>query len=116
MAVLTMPFDAVSKNYQIRVVLDEVPFRFNVRYNVREGYWYLDLLNDQSEPLRMGLKIANDVPLFARMPSATERPFGDIITVDTTAANNDATRDDLGDRVLATYADADEILSALGAT
>lgn len=41
------PLASDTPNYSIQVELEGVPYSLRVSWNAREGYWYLDLLDEQ---------------------------------------------------------------------
>ena len=80
MAITIMPVNRGSPNFAIRVILDEVPFRIDFRVNIRDGFWYFDIKDDQGTQLRSGVKVTSDFPLLVRMVSRP-RPSGSMLVI-----------------------------------
>lgn len=93
-----IPFQAEQPYYSFATVIDSEVFVFDVRWNVREGYWYFDIRTTDDELLAGGLKLVLGVAILDKT-STPGLPDGVIICEDTSGAGVDATLDDLGVRV-----------------
>lgn len=88
--------------YDFQVTLENIVFTFEFIWNDREGSWYMNLYDTNSNPLVSGLKVVLNVPLLARFVS-TSLPNGDLIATDTTGQDLMPGLQDLGDRVVLGY-------------
>jgi hypothetical protein len=97
-----------TRSYVIQVELDGTTFQFVFNWNDREGRWYFDLNDIQGLPLVSGRAVVLGLPLLGRFKQAT-LPEGDLICIDTSGSNIDASLTDLGDRVLMIYVAAADL-------
>jgi hypothetical protein len=104
-----------TQSYQIQVELDGTTFEFVFNWNDREGRWYFDLNDITSNPLVSGRAVVLNLPLLARFRQSTMPP-GDLIAIDTSNSNIDASLTDLGDRVLLVYLTAADVLAVQAGT
>ena len=105
----TLPLFASTPNYRIRCPLDGVLYIFDVRWNVRDSAWYMDVLQQDETPIRNGMKIV----LGGNMGRASTDPFFQkymLTAVDLTNSGRDATLDDIGVRVVVTVQSVTDIL------
>ena len=87
----------------------------DLRWNERAGAWFMDLLDENEDPIRMGIKVVLGTWL-GRRSIDPRFPAGAILAVDTSGAGLDAGLDDLGTRVLLRFYSAEEIWEAFGVT
>lgn len=91
--------------YSMRVDLSGVEFVLSFRFNERDSFWYMDVADQLSAPIRSGMKVVLGMPLM-RTCKDLRRPIGDFIAVDQTNAGEEATTQEaFGDRVLLVYTD-----------
>ncbi len=96
-----LPLVPSISRYRFGTELGTDSFVVDVRWNGREGAWYIDLFDEFLVPVRMGTKLALGAPL----------PFGPgvLIPVDLSDAGRDAGYDDLGIRVRVYFFSYEEI-------
>lgn len=103
----TIDVDPNTPNQIFGVELDGTSFRMALRFNNRDGYWYLSLYTSQDEPIVQGRKVVLDFPLWARYVDP-RLPPGQVLAVDTSGVGEEAGEFDLGARVQLVYVeDAD---------
>lgn len=85
-----------------------------LRWNSRAGAWYLDVLDDDESPIRVGIRVVLGTALGRRCVDARFPP-GVLYAVDTSGARREATLDDLGTRVKLYFYGGPEILMVSGA-
>jgi hypothetical protein len=107
-----IPCRADLRWYDMQVVLDDVTYTLEFRWNTRDGAWFFDLLTEDDEPLLLSVKVVVNFPLCARLNDA-RRPSGYFIANDTMNLNHDPGEADLGDRVRLLYFTSAEI-AAMG--
>lgn len=88
----TVPF------YRFGTALDGIQFIFDVRWNGRDGAWYMDISTEDDILIAAGIKIVLGVLLGYRSVDPAF-PRGGIIASDLSNTGRDATLDDLGTRV-----------------
>lgn len=90
-----------------RISLDGADFRLSWRWNDRMASWYLDLFEGDGTPLRLGVRVVLDWPLWGRFRHP-RRPAGELLAV---SLDGDAEpgAGDLGGRVRLIYYTADEV-------
>jgi hypothetical protein len=98
----TIPLRSDLQHYDMQVTLDGVIYTLELRWNRREGFWYMSLLLEDGTPLVLSLKLVLDHPLGCRCRDA-RRPPGALIAVDTSTQHLDPGLSDLGSRVLLVY-------------
>jgi hypothetical protein len=104
MAVVTLPTRTDGyPAYDFEVELDGRAYVCVLRWNEREGSWYLSLLDADRVDIVAGVRVVVDWDLLRRVVDA-RRPPGVLIAVDTTSAGEPGLTD-LGGRVLLTYED-----------
>lgn len=80
-------------------VLDGIQYVLNFRWNGRAGAWYMDVLDEDEDPIRQGIAVVLGAALGRRCVDPRYPP-GVIYAVDTSGTGRDAGIDDLGSRVL----------------
>ncbi len=99
MAVQQLPLVPTTPNYRVATQLGDDVFILDVRWNVRDAAWYLDIRDDDETIIRSSLKIVLGTFLGGRV-RAPAFPKGVLQAVDLTGAGEEATLDDLGTRVV----------------
>lgn len=94
--------------YKENVTLDGLQFELTFRYNLREGYWYLDVSDIEGTVIRYGLKLITNHPLL-RTVKVDDRPPGQLVVVDPTEVGLEAGRYTLGTDLILVYVDEDDI-------
>ncbi len=108
MAVVTLPLVPSIAFYRIGTTLDQTQYLIDVHWNGREQAWYMDLLDQDANMIRAGIKIVLGALLGVRC-AAPEFPNGAFIATDTTNSGVDATFTDLGTRVIVRYFPAEDL-------
>jgi hypothetical protein len=110
MATTIIPIEDAENlgQFLFTVDLDGTNFQFDMRYNQREDFWYLNISDIDGNLLRSGIKVVSNWPLI-RLLRSTPRPNGEIITIDTRYAPLDPGLADLGVDVLFGYEELDTI-------
>jgi hypothetical protein len=103
-----IPTSTTLPHYEIRVDLDGVPYTLEFRWNARDGAWYMHVKNEDDTHLVSGVKVVIGIPLGVRSANA-EMPFGVLIALDTSGADEQPGIDELGERVLLYYYSATEL-------
>jgi hypothetical protein len=86
--------------YRVQTTLGQTTYVFDLRWNGREGCWYLDLLAADGTPLALGRKIVIGwIPMRGTNPITRPRNFGALIAQDLSGKQREATLNDLGTRV-----------------
>jgi len=88
--------------------LDESDYRFDFRYNKREGFWYFDMTDVLGNQLRSGIKCVINFPVIRTMAQQT-RPPGEIMILNTQTSPLDPGLDDLGTISFFSYTEEDQI-------
>lgn len=106
--ILVIPVKSDAAYYDIQVVLDDVTYTLEFRWNHRLEAWFLNILDAQGVGVvRAGLRLVVNSPL---NPYGAERtPPGVLVLVDTTGSNDEAGLNDLGDRHQLLYFDEAEL-------
>lgn len=109
MATFALPFlKDKTADYVFQTELESVTYTFRVRWNDREGFYYLDILDAGANPMIQGLKICLG-KIFSNRFVATAGIFpGTLFAEDTSGANLDPGLGDLGTRVRVIYFDSAE--------
>jgi len=97
-----IPLTPTPASYTQETQLDGRTYQFTVRWNAREGYWYLTLA-DQDDVVIAGSRKLVAGALLLRHISGTDKPPGELYM------SADATETGLGTSELLLYADADEL-------
>ena len=108
MTVSILPTSVTLANYSFTVDLDGVEFQLAFKFNERDDAWFLTLSDVNGNILRAGLKVVNGWTLLRLWVDATA-PAGDMIAVNQGEVSEPATLKQLGEEVLLTYLDAEEL-------
>lgn len=96
-------------DYQFQVVLDDVTFTLRFRWSSRESFWYVDVMQEDLTPIRMGVKVTVNTPLDIWDLTDPARPAGILMAVNTSQRHDEAGYQDLGGRVVLYYISALEL-------
>ena len=91
-----------TANYEQQVDLDGTTYKLVFEFNVRDGFWYLDILTPTDTPIRHGIKIVSDFPLL-RLITGADRPPGEAVAADPSNSGVEAGLNDLGGAVQLVY-------------
>lgn len=108
MATLTVPTRTDLGAYTFQVELDGAVYRFSFQFNDREGFWYLSIADESGIPIRSGIKVVVNWPLFARAVEEAAPP-GSLFAIDTTDQDLEPGLADLGEAVLLTYIEEESL-------
>ncbi len=112
MATLTIPTPpADSYGWIARVNLEGIFYRLQYRFNGRDETWYLDIGDDGGNGTVRNLRlvIGEEILEPHKAIGVESCPQGNLRVVDTSRADKEAERDELGGRVLLLY---DEVNAA----
>lgn len=90
-----IPIEAGVTDQEFSVPLDGVEHVLRLTWQDRDESWYIDLLTVALVPIFMGARVATGVPLLAQL-SATTRPVGELICIDTLGQDKDPDLEDFG--------------------
>jgi hypothetical protein len=104
MATQVIPTSNASNfgNFYFVVELDGLEYQIFLKYNDREGVWYMDLSDTKGNAIRSGVKLSVNFPVL-RLAMIPERPPGEIIALDTTTPPADPDLTGLDQRVALIY-------------
>lgn len=108
MTIHRIPLEAGNPQYVQQVQFDGVTYGIRMHWNEREGAWYLDLLDAADDVIIAGRKLVADWPLLHRCVDA-RKPPGQIYCIDKSGRGEDPGFDDIDDRVVLLYYDAQEL-------
>lgn len=106
-----LPLIPTEPFYTFGVDLENSTYFIEMRWNGRDGAWYMSVMKEDETPIRMGIKVVLGTFLGRRSVNP-KFPPGILVAVDLTGEGRDATLDDLGTRVVVYYYTAEEILTA----
>lgn len=107
MALIILPTQAKPNTTQ-RVTLDGRTYTLGLRFNSREGMWYISL-SDAQGLLLAPTKLVAGPPLL-RYLRGPRKPPGELIAMDRSGHLGNAGLADLGTRVVLAYVNKDEAL------
>jgi hypothetical protein len=116
MPIIELPLRADLTHYDFELSLDGVAYVFELRWNIRDDAWYLDLRLADGTDVVNGAKIVLEWPIGSRCKHAS-RPPGMLVAFDSSGRREEARIDDLGTRVRVLYFDeeaTDELRESLG--
>jgi len=108
MAIYRIPLPQGVPQFTQQTLIDGVTFNIRIHWNEREEAWYFDLLDDENAPIVTGRKMVADWPLLHRSVDA-RLPAGQFFTIDLTGNGIDPGLNDLDDRVVLQYFDAESM-------
>lgn len=86
--------------------LDGAVYTLTIRWNTRDGAFFMDLYDANGDLLKPAIKLVCDWPLTGLRDTDPRMPPGVLRVLDTTGAQIDPTLDDLGTRCLLLYEEA----------
>ena len=116
MQILAWPDTADNRlpSFKMTVNLEGAFFVLWARWNVSYGFWTIDILSTDLEPLVTGQKIVIGVDLLTRN-TEPRLPRGALLAVDLSGKITRIDREDMGRDVFLCYFTADEIAGAVAA-
>lgn len=109
MTVTKLPTSITESFYVFEIDLDGKLFKLQFKFNNRDESWYFSILDTNDNHLRSGIKIVSDWSLLRLWQQIDLKPAGEIIAVAETGINRPALIDELGEKVILTYLDEEEI-------
>lgn len=100
--------DSVDPHYVTTVQLEGTRYKFQMDWNEREGAWYMTLYQENGTRIVSGLRVVPDWPMLRKVADSAAPP-GDVSFVDTSGEGRGPGRNDIGERVVATYFTAEEL-------
>ena len=109
MATLRIPTTPDVAYSQQKTRLDGRDYILRFAYNERTERWYLSILDDQEEPLVMGIKLVANWPLLRSYQWDERVPPGELMVMSLTTDETPPTFEDLGEgrRCELTYFEAE---------
>lgn len=107
-----LPIIPGDPNQRFRTSLGGAEYLIAIHWNARAGVWFMDLRDDQGDPIWLSMAVVLGVPIGSRCIDS--RWPGMLRAVDLSGDGRDAGLDDLGVRVVVefyTEADVVEILA-----
>lgn len=109
MATLTLPtLTGGTPHYSFRVSLDGGEYTLELHWNGRLEAWFLDITDVDGTVLESGIRVVVGWPLLARAVNE-DMPPGQLVAVDTSGQDAEATLNDLGGRVQLVYTEAADL-------
>ena len=108
MGIQIIPTSSSESNYSQITALDGRDFKLELRWNQREGRWYLSVRTAADGLIQGPTKIVADWPLIYPEQDLPLPP-GCLMAVDTTGQGRDPGLAELGDRVVLVYLDQEEL-------
>lgn len=103
-----LPLEPSVAHYRFTITIEDIVYICDVRWNDREGVWYMDLYSEDEDPIRHGMALVlGAVP--GRTCQDPRFPPGAFIVSDLENSGTDAAFDDMGERVVVYYYTAQEI-------
>jgi len=91
--------------YDMEVTLNGTAFFLEFYFNRRKDRWYMNIRDQDKEPLLMGTPLLTNVDLLTIFVSNEALPLGLFLIIDTEGTQLNAGEFDLGDRVKLGYND-----------
>lgn len=103
-----LPLTPGDTDYTFGTTLNEEVFLLRFRWSFREECWYLDLSDENDEPLASGVKVVLGTRL-GELYASADMPRGYLVLVDNSGSEEDPTLDDIGVRLQLYFYTPDEI-------
>lgn len=103
-----LPLIPTTPNYRVGTTLNGTNVVLDIRWNARDGAWYMDILTEDEVAIAYGVKIVLGTLLGGRVVSALF-PRGYMMASDLTGAGSDAGLDELGERIQVLFFEPDEV-------
>lgn len=103
-----IPLIPTTPNYRVGTTLNGTNVVLDVRWNGRDEAWYMDILTEEGDPIRLGVKLVLGAVIAGRVTSALF-PRGYIMAADLTGKGQDAGLDEMGDRVQVLFFSPEEV-------
>jgi hypothetical protein len=103
---LVLPATSDAPWYDFEATLEGSTYRFELRWNGRSGAWFLSLQDAAGDVIAAGRRVVLGAQLLGRSADA-RLPPGTLLAVDTSGTDEEAGRDELGERVQLVYVEAE---------
>lgn len=110
MAIVVIPIRSDLPAYDFQIELEGVLYGLSFSYNTRAGWWVMDILDVNEEPVLMGVRMITGWLMTERFVMEGKPP-GDFFILDTSGKNEDPGQNDFGTTKLLMYADSTEALN-----
>lgn len=108
MATLEIPIQVGDASFKIRTILEDIQLVMKFDWNGRDTKWNVSIYDTSENPLVLGLPLNINTELLARF-EIVGLPPGLMMLFDSSGKNEEAGRDDLGDRCKLIYLTSDEL-------
>jgi len=104
---LTIP-TTNQQNFSQVTTLSRRNYVFTFHWNAREAAWYMDLADEDENPISLARRITIGFPLITRCTDP-RKPPGTLMAIDATGGDLDPAFDDLGSRVQIVYIEPEDL-------
>jgi hypothetical protein len=116
MAIEVLPLFNGRAAYEYNIVIDSVSYRLVFTWANRHGSWYLDILENDSTPIRTGIRVILDYPLTLRDAANALMFDGMLILQRVDDQTREPTLQDMGNTVELVLVTDEDIPTGLGQT
>jgi hypothetical protein len=102
MAVLEIPVRSDLNAFKEFITIEGVVYIFQFYFNQRTSLWFADILDDNENPILVGIPVQTNIPLNLIFKHL-DIPKGLLFAFDIQGKGKDADASDFGDRVLLLY-------------
>lgn len=106
MAILQIPVANNLDAYSFSVILEQITYFFEFKYNGRRKRWLMDIYDQDKVPLIYGMPMLTNVDVLGQY-SQEELPPGNFLVFDLSGLNKNPEQFDLGDTVLLLYEESE---------
>jgi len=100
--IFQIPITATDASFKIRTSLEGTDYVLRFDWNGRDECWQMGIMDSTETPIVMGIPLNINSNLIGRF-EIPELPPGLLMLYDTSDNNEEAGRDDLGDRAVLLY-------------
>lgn len=104
----TLPLVPSIPNYRFGTKLGGQQVTIDARWNGRAESWFLDISDEEGDPIRVGMRVVLGPELGGRVADS-RMPPGALFAIDLTQSGIEAGLDDLGERITVVYLSPDDI-------
>lgn len=102
MEILEIPLNLPDASFKIRTILEDVQLILRFDWCERDIRWQISIYDTSENPLVLGMPLNVNLELIERF-EIDGLPPGNLMLLDTSGRNEEAGRDDLGDRCKLVY-------------
>ena len=106
MSILQIPLKPNLEAYEISTVLELVTYILSFSFNRRQDIWYMDILNQDRDPILSGIPMYTQTDLTAQYVGE-DMPPGIFLIFDTEGTDNNPVQDEFGNRFLLLYEESE---------